>query len=303
MRIFTILVFFIAFSPLLHANEVDELKTDKDVENFIHTHAPALADARIAYKDFLYPDAIKQMIADSLGVKLWQKVDFNNDGHTDLLVYISTNGQNYLTAFIDENGSFKTRFISRWPFAEVYYPVVKKEGDLTVLLLYKMCGYCHSKKEGISGEDSLVYKFGNFIEHVIPVSIFTSHKIERIEFSTSPCYGTCPVFELDINADRKAQYHAISYNDTTGTYSAMIDRFDYTRITDILNYIDFPNLRDDYHVVWTDDQACSLTITYDDGKVKKISDYGEIGTHGLNMVYSLLYDLRKNQAWKLVAHN
>src|SRR6202008_2940415 len=100
MRIFTILLSALIYSSSLLANEVDDLKTDKQVESFIRAQSPALGDARIAYKDFLYPDAIKQKIADSLKVKLWQKVDFDNNGQMDLLAYISTNGQNYLTAFV-----------------------------------------------------------------------------------------------------------------------------------------------------------------------------------------------------------
>src|SRR5581483_8313429 len=115
MRIFTLLVFTLC-TTCLRANDVDKLKTDKDVEVFIHALSPSLADARIAYKSFLYPDAVKRLIADSLKVKLWQKTDFNNDGLSDLLAYINTGGQNYLAAFIDEGTSFSVHFISRWPF-------------------------------------------------------------------------------------------------------------------------------------------------------------------------------------------
>jgi hypothetical protein len=302
MRKFTPLVFICLFSTSLFANEVDELKTDKQVENFIKSHIPALSDARIAYKDFLYPDAIKQKIADSLGVKLWQKADFDNNGQSDLLVYISTNGENYLTAFIDEGSSFSVHFISRWPFADTYYPILRKKENLTLLLLYKICSYCHGKNEGVSGADTLIYKFGNFIEYMPPVFPFGPHKIQKIEYSTTPCYGTCPVFQIDIDASRKAQYHAISYNDTTGIFASSIDTLHYNKLIRVLNYIDFSNLRDDYRVTWTDDQSSTLIITYDDGKTKKIYDYGEVGTHGLSMVYSMLYDMRKNQMWKSLGH-
>lgn len=300
MRIFTLL-FLISLSSLsFSTNVVDGLKTDKDVENFIQSQSQALADARIAYKDFLYSDGVKQKIADSLGVKLWQKVDFDNNGKTDLLAYINTSGQQYLTAFIDEGGSFSIHFISRWPFADIFYPVIRKRGSLTLLVLYKMCSYCHGPNEGISGADTLIYKFGSFIEYVQGSFPYGMHKIEKIQFSTTPCYSTCPVFELDIKASRKATYHAISYNDTTGIFSGMIDTLNYNKLVTMLNYVDFPNLNDDYNVTWTDDQACRLVITYDDGKTKNIYDYGEVGTYGLSAIYKLLYALRTDQSWKLV---
>ncbi len=277
------------------ANDIDNLKTDKDVEKFIRSQSAALADARISYKDFLYSDFIKQHIADSLGVKLWQKVDFDNNGKTDLLVYLNTSGQDYLTAIIDEGESFSIHFISKWPFQNIYFPVIKIAGTTPELLLYKICSYCHSKNEGITLPDTLIYKFGNFIE---PPNSSASHHIEKIEYSTSRCYGTCPVFSLSIDNTRKASYNAEMYNDTTGKFSGTIDTMHYNKIVTLLNYINFTRLRDDYQVNWTDDQTCTLTVTYDGGKTKKISDYGEIGTHGLSMLYGLLFDLRKNQRWK-----
>jgi len=302
MRRYTILLCLLIFSSSVYANEVDALKTDKDVEAFIKAQAPSLPDARIAFKSFLYPDAIKQMIADSLKVKLWQKADFDNNGHSDLLVYLSTGGQNYLTALIDEGGSYSVHFISKWPFADIYYPVVKKRDNVTLLVLFKGCAYCHGKSESITGADTLIYKFGNFIEYMPYVFPYAPHKIQKIEYSTTPCQGTCPVFEMDINGTRATQYHAINYNDTTGIFSGVIDTLHYNKLITLLNYIDFPTLSDDYRVPWTDDQSCTLTITYDGDKTKRIYDYGEVGTHGLSMLYRLLYDLRKNQQWKAISH-
>ena len=65
----------------------------------------------------------------------------------------------------------------------------------------------------------------------------------------------------------------------------------------MLNYIYFETLQDNFAVTWTDDQTATLKITYDSGKVKSISDYGLIGTYGLDRVYQLLYELRENQKW------
>jgi len=52
-----------------------------------------------------------------------------------------------------------------------------------------------------------------------------------------------------------------------------------------------------YRVSWTDDQTSTLKITYDNGKVKTIRDYGLIGTFGLSQAYKLLFDLRGSQPW------
>ena len=80
-----------------------------------------------------------------------------------------------------------------------------------------------------------------------------------------------------------------------GEYKAEIDNKSYSDIINLLNYIDFQNLNDEYAVNWTDDQTSYITITYDQGKIKTIRDYGLIGTHGLDKLYDLLFKLRFNQ--------
>jgi hypothetical protein len=293
-KIFTPLLLLLLSFPLF-ANEIDGLKTERDVEKFIHSQFPALSDARIAYKDFLYPSFTKQKIADSLGAKLWQKADFDNNGKSDLLVYLSTGGQNYLTAILDEGESYSVHFISKWPFAYIYFPVVKKSNDPTLLVLYKTCAFCHGTNENSVTADTLIYKFGNFIERTINPP---SYKVEKIEFSTGACEGTCPLYTITIQPSHKAYYNAISYNDTTGQFSGIIDTLHYNKLVRILNYLDFAKLRDNYTVLWKDAPQCTLLITYDGDKTKKIQDYGEVGTQGLSVIYNMLSDLRKNQVWK-----
>jgi hypothetical protein len=295
-KIFTLLSSILTFvSTSVLANDIDLLKTDRDVEKFIHAQFPALSDARLAYKNFLYPDFIKQRIADSLGVKLWQKADFDNNGKSDMLAYISTGGQNYLIAVVDEGVSFSAHFISKWPFAEIYFPIVKKADKGTFLILYKTCAFCHGTNENSVTADTLIYKFGNFIERTTTPP---DYKIEKIEFSTGACEGTCPVYTITIQPSHKAYYNAISYNDTTGQFSGIIDTLHYNKLVRILNYLDFAKLRDNYTVLWKDAPQCTLLITYDGDKTKKIQDYGEVGTQGLSVIYNMLSDLRKNQVWK-----
>ncbi|HXB10480.1 MAG TPA: DUF6438 domain-containing protein [Bacteroidia bacterium] len=293
-KIFTPLFLFL-FSIPLFANDIDMLKTDRDVEKFIRAEFPALSDARVAYKDFLYPDFIKQRIADSLHVKLWQKTDFDNNGKSDLLVFISTGGQNYLTAIMDEGVSYGVHFISKWPFADIYFPVVKKTDNSTLLLLYKTCAFCHGTNENSIKTDTLIYKFGSFIERTVNPP---SYKIEKVEFSTGACEGTCPVYSITIQPSHKAYYNAINYNDTTGQFSGIVDTLHYNKLVRMLNYLDFPKLKDNYTVLWKDAPQSTLLITYEGGKSKKIQDYGEAGTQGLSVIYGILSDLRKNQVWK-----
>lgn len=146
---------------------------------------------------------------------------------------------------------------------------------------------------------TLVYKFGDFIEEN---QTSTIHIIEKIEYSTTACFGTCPIFNLTINENKVAQWNAEEYNEINkkvvrGIFNSKITEDKYNEIVNLLNYIDFETLQDNYAVRWTDDQSSTLKITYDNGKIKSIHDYGLIGTYGLDRVYQLLFKLRENQKW------
>ena len=159
-----------------------------------------------------------------------------------------------------------------------------------------------TKEKQTLQQKDLIFKFGDFIEFNKSPK---TYKIEKIEYTTGMCFGTCPAFSIEINKDRKGTFKAEYYNTKTknskevnGTFKTDINEKSYSEIIGLLNYIDFPNLKDDYSVSWTDDQTCNLTITYNNGQKKKIKDYGLIGTYGLDRLYQLFFELRFNQNWK-----
>lgn len=65
----------------------------------------------------------------------------------------------------------------------------------------------------------------------------------------------------------------------------------------MINYIQLSSLKGRYRVNWTDDQTAKLEIKFNDGQVKEISDYGMIGTFGLDLLYEKFFTLRKTQEW------
>lgn len=132
------------------------------------------------------------------------------------------------------------------------------------------------------------------------------YKIERIEYFTSGCFGTCPIFKIDIDNDRKAVYTAKRFNMSQdfsaphpeGVFEGVIDEATYNSIVKKLNDMDFPTLQDRYKVEWTDDQTGNLKIIYDGGKEKVITDYGLRGTPELEKIHKMFLDVRTNQDWK-----
>ena len=131
------------------------------------------------------------------------------------------------------------------------------------------------------------------------------YHIEKIEYQTTRCFGTCPQFKIVIDKSKNATFDAQHHNrkdknekEIKGKYKATIKDKDFDEIVNFLNDIDFPNLKDNYTVGRKDYPSCFLTITYDNGKLKKISDLGLSGTSGLKKIYNLLFELRFNQEWE-----
>lgn len=266
------------------------------MEEFLKKQDGRLDKFSIQSTQKFYEDDGSNKLAVSLGVKAWVKTDLNNDGLTDLLLLGKWHSIKHLIAVLsNRDADFQLHFLNKGPFDNLYFPIVDTLDNAIVLILHKGAEISKEKQGEIVRTDTLVFKFGAFIELNNTIE---NHSIKRIEFSTTMCYGRCPVFELLVADDKTAYYNAEMYNKITGEFRTTIDSSSYNLLIKLLNYIDFSRLKDEYSVRWTDDQSCTLMITYDNDKTKTIYDYGLVGTYSLRRVYEILFSLRENQKWK-----
>jgi hypothetical protein len=275
-----------------HANKIDKITSAKEIEHLLKSIDKDYA--RFKVNALKWNDKSYQKLCDSLNVQSFTKADFDNNGYTDMLVIGEYPFSGVYCIMDSGKNKFEVKMLS--PRYQDCLPVVSKNGDETFITNY------FSKDEEASDNDTtrieqpvkLIYKFGGFIEHYDSLK---NYNIEKIEYSTTMCFGTCPVFSLVINSDRTAEYFATQYNNPNGKFKGTIDKKNYEELIHLLNYMDFPGLEKAYRVNWTDDQGCTLTITYNGGKTKVISDYGKIGTHGLMRVYEILFAFREDEEW------
>ena len=288
------MIIFQIVSAQKEPSKIDRLNSKKDIEKFI----------------FSIDDGFEEftLIADSLNVQPFSKIDFDKNGSTDLLAIgtlptqIINHGDlvkdhrfHILVVMDYRKDSFKMIHLIRR--VDYHFVVPKIVNDSIITL----------------GQKTLIFKFGDFIE-------FNSHpktyEIEKVEYQTTFCYGPCPVFRIEINNDKTALFKASNFNSQSeiflfgssgkeknskeikGVFRTVLGENSFSNIIGLLNYIDFPNLEDNYSVDWTDDQSCTLIITYNNGRKKFINDYGLIGTFGLDRLYQLFFELRFNQNWK-----
>jgi len=289
-------------------SKIDNLKTESQVENFIKSLDKknyenfTISNIQNIETRFGENDNYCKKIADSLNIiKSFYKADFDNNGLTDILVIGNYYSFNIFVIMDFGKNNFKIFRLTRKIFQDCVVPeIIKKNNETLINYYYKDRPHLRDKEKIV--KKTLIYKFGDFIEYNENPK---KYNIEKIEYQTSMCFGTCPKFNITIDNNKNATFNAQAFNrkrrkgrKIKGKFKTKIKEKDYNNIIDLLNYIDFPNLKDNYAVNWTDDQSCTLTITYNNGKVKKIDDYGLIGTFGLNKLYNIMFGLRFNQKWK-----
>lgn len=300
-------------------SEVDNLKTKLEIEKFIQKIDTNYKKYELKnLQDFNRShdgDSINKILANKLNVKtFYTKADFDNNGYTDLLA-IGDNHTCYgegekscsFSPIVVMNfGQNKTKIFNidlEWGKSIV--PKVEYIDSQPFLVVYKKKLVDWQKKSYSELRTVLTFKFGNFIEYNENPK---KNKITKIEFSTSGCFGTCPVYKLTLNRDSLSVFNARYYNFTEnenitygkeeGTFSTKISKTEFDKLEEYLNYCDFENLNKEYYVMHTDDETGNLKITFNNGKVKTISDYGMVGTYSLKNLYEKLAKLRFSEKWK-----
>lgn len=301
--------------------EIDKLVSEKEIENFIQKKDTNYKKFELRkIQDFKRgnQDSINKILAKKVKAnQSFTKADFDNNGYTDLLAIgdnhkAITYGENEeeisfdFTAIVlmNFNNEYKIIDITKRGFDPIV-PKVEYVNNEAFLAVYSSKPQLPNFKKFKESKAKLTFKFGHFIEYNKDPK---KHIIEKIEYSTGPCFGSCPVFKLEINRDKTAIFNAEEYNFSDkinhinpekdeGKFKTTISEKEFDELIEILNYIDFSSLKN-YSVMWTDDQSSTLKITYDNGKVKTIYDYGLVGTYGLKRTYEMLFSLRKNQSWK-----
>jgi hypothetical protein len=253
-----------------------KLNTKSEIEKFIQKSDTnykkyELKNLQDFDRSFGY-DSINKILANKLNVKTkYEKVDFDNNGYIDLLA-IGDNHTCYgegekscsFSPIVLMNyGVNKTKIFNiavEWGKAIV--PKVEIINSQPFLVIYKNKLIDWQKKTYSETKTILTFKFGNFIEYNESPKNF---RITKIEFNTSGCYGTCPVYKLTLKRDSLSIFNAkysnfnqnieVTYGKEEGVFTTTINKADFDNLEEILNFCNFENLNKEYSVMHTDDQT------------------------------------------------
>jgi hypothetical protein len=277
------------------SNKIDDLKTDRDVNEFVKAMNPKFVKDKYVKFEIRATDSIAKDlncngIFENWHIRNWEKADITNDGLTDL-VFVA-HWYDYISyALIDKgDNNFKLIRFSKNPFEHCELIKAVKAGPNNYVKIFRKTQEPDmANKEPFNYKeviimDTLVFKFNDFIE--LSRSENARNDIESIEINTSTCDGSCPAFILKLSKNGTANFEGIAFTKHLGKSSKRLPKASFKEISAVANYIDVRSLKDHYAVNWTDDQTATLTVIFSDQSTKVITDYGLQGTFGLSAVYS-----------------
>lgn len=96
---------------------------------------------------------------------------------------------------------------------------------------------------------------------------------EKIFFTSSGCYGSCPSMILEIDSSRNFLFYGILYTEAKGGYRGKINAGLYNELCRKIRQLPLRDLKEFYEAGWTDDQVCGIAIKTH-GEVITSSAYG-----------------------------
>ena len=120
-----------------------------------------------------------------------------------------------------------------------------------------------------------------------------SNNFDQIIFSSSGCYGSCPIIDISITKEGNILFQGEGYTTPLGFYSGKINHKTKNYIFNKFKYANPLKLKDSYSVNHTDDQSLTTTFVKNGKIIKTISDYGMAGTKELIWAYIAISNFHK----------
>jgi len=298
---YALVLLLLCTCKIVKANRIDNLQNEADVEKFIISIDDDIRKNLDRWPVKILNEPDLRHTAEPVGKTQirypasWVKVDLNDDGQTDLIVYTRYYG--VLIVMDTGNNGYKAIRLKSYPSVPVIMP--RKISGHTVLLEQHIdCPYDDATKKASlpKAPDTLIYKFGQFVEiNNDPAD----YKIASVCIFTGLCaLGPCKSYKLVVDVNGQARYIAGTEMPNQGVFTAQLTPVKTKQVIDLVNYIKVKNMNDRYQPgCILDGGGWQLVVTFKDGSEKKIFDFNSGGTFGLEAVYAVMDDIAKTQTW------
>lgn len=317
-------ILFIFPLSLFSQTDIGQIRNNSDVVNFIRKVGPEYfpwykenplpnVTFNVYGESFIYREKLSKQdgrFTDSATARKWFLVDFDGDQLQDLAYYGRIHYEVGIFVFFGGTTrrviNLADRHSSRFPHSIEPYKIGGANCIIAGTTKWPERG---EKKNKPYSErfyhDTLVYKFGGFAEYNDNVK--RGPAFDSVDFYISPGMGWGEdSWYLRLYKDGSINY--VRSFDSTGktiTSHNIVEKktaaINAQEVKDILDYIRFDELPEDFYLHYVTDLASACIIVYySNGQKKKIEDYGSIGSHGLQTLYAKMYSYIENSSWRLV---
>lgn len=265
-------------------------------------------------KDFLigedFIDSIKTFrnIIAKENFKSIYEADFNNDGKLDYLVnldYPKSQENDEIKILINEDDYHTVILLSNNKEYQLINPGKERIYDI---ISAKIISYKNQNlikvinfKKHVEDKNDLV-KYDTLMVKNNQLTEFTNfsenHHIEKIIFTQHGGYDPGIEYQL-ILTKGSLILQSNFYKNLEGNY-IIVDNANFKSISKYLNEINFNSLSNHYSISCHDCSSIETEIIFDNGKSKKVYDYGEKGTLSLVKFYEMIDYIMKQEKWEKI---
>lgn len=99
-------------------------------------------------------------------------------------------------------------------------------------------------------------------------------RFKVITLERTPCYGTCPVYRVRVDANGLVKYVGVEYVKTIGRHSWKISENAVRKLDQLIEKFDYFGLQArEPKTQWTDCPWCVTSVRMADGRFRKIENY------------------------------
>jgi hypothetical protein len=201
---------------ILQKTKIDSITSVHELSNFIQKADSSLNNfsyitPQLYKKDFYSTLKLKQKLDRIFPKSNFLKVDFDNNGYTDIILTGEVGFSYHVFALMSYGNNKYSSIELTLPDFPTDFPVYPKLvyiNETPAIELYTKGSSCLEQENQIIKE-TLIYKHNTFLEYnEKPQDL----DVCKIEFRRTGCYGSCPVFNLTLRADSISNFRAIAYN-------------------------------------------------------------------------------------------
>ena len=286
--------------------QIEKLTTTDEVVQFVRKVAPDYGSISTKFGFRLTPFGSFDSLVKAHHLLQYEKTDLDGNGMTDLVFNGSSFSYSQSDSFANPlslvilgfgNDSFYVRDLRLDHFEDIVADPILLDGKPYIQAVRVTQNHIGGEYHAEYHIDTLAWKFNAFIEKKVPVK----RKITQIDYTGWNGLAFMNNITLRIIQDsvqlKKERFEGFDGLESGGVFLTRLDANTSQRLYGLLDAMDFVGLKESYAIQARDATTGTIRITYDDGQIKMITDYGTCGTYGLAELHQLLYGLTETQRW------